>query len=202
AARQARYYILVVLFTALILLEFLRYFQDPERARRWSFYLRLGLYGLGVYLANYVSFGGLWVSLTIFVLFTQDHALIRRFLFLSALLALPMAGEFLMVHSEYVAGSPAAQPARLRGYLMVMGWHWEELFRLIPRAAIVPAAWYVFFRCRQRGLLAWMALLCTSIVLGSILTTILVAKTGAIPRYYFQILPAILLATMILLERL
>src|SRR5262249_37518156 len=32
--------------------------------------------------------------------------------------------------------------------------------------------------------------------------TIIVVKTGAIPRYYFQILPAILLTTVVLLERL
>jgi hypothetical protein len=46
-----------------------------------------------------------------------------------------------------------------------------------------------------------MALLATVIVVVSIATTILVARAAAIPRYYFQVLPAALLLTGILGER-
>lgn len=202
AARQARYYILVVLFTSLILLEFSRYGKEPARARRWGFYLRVGSYGLLVYLANYVSFGGLWISLTAFVLLTRDHVLIRRFLALSAALAAPLVVEFLLVHSEFVAGSVAVATARWSDYLLVALYHAQEMFRMIPLAVMVPAAWYIFVRGKQRGPVASLALLSTAIVVISVLVTVLVAKAGAIPRYYFQILPAILLLTGILAERL
>ncbi len=202
AARQARYYILVVLFTSLILLEFVRYFRDPERARRWSFHLRLGLYGLLIYLANYVSFGGLWISLTLFVLLTRDHTLIRRFLAVSAVLALPLAAEFLLVHSEFVAGTPAAQAVRWSEYAEAIQYHCQEMFRMIPLAAMIPAAWYVFVRRRQRGLIGWSALLAAAILVVSVAATVLVAKGAALPRYYFQILPPVLLLAAILAERL
>jgi hypothetical protein len=202
AARQSRYYILVVLFTSCILLDFWRYLKQRDLALQWKFFLRLGAWGLLVYLANYASFGGLWVSLTAFVMATRDRVLIRRFLILSAVLAAPMTAEFLLVHSRFVAGSDAAKPAGWGDYLEVMQYHGEEMFRMIPLAALLPAAWYVFARRRQRGPLSGMALLCTLIVVVSVVTTIVVAKTAGIPRYYFQILPALLVLTAILAERL
>ncbi|MBI3665156.1 MAG: glycosyltransferase family 39 protein [Acidobacteria bacterium] len=203
AARQARYYILVILLTSCILLEFCRYFRRPERARSPGFYLRLGIYGVLVYLANYVSFGGLWLSLIVFVLFTRDHALIRRFLLLSAALALLLAGQFLVVHSDFVTGSQAARLASWSDYQEAFRFHGEEMFRMIPLAALMPAAWYAFVR--RRGpwtALETMAALSTTIVLVSVVSTVLVVPLAALPRYYFQILPALLLLTAILAERL
>ncbi|MBI3694631.1 MAG: glycosyltransferase family 39 protein [Acidobacteria bacterium] len=202
AARQCRYYILVILFTCAILLELARYLEDPERARRWGFYLRLGLWGLLLYLANYVSFGGLWISLTVFVLLTRDHAMIRRFLALSALLAVPLVAEFLVLHSEFVAGSVAAQPPHWIDYADAAQEHGTELFRMIPLAAIGPAAWYVFRRRKERGPAAAMALLSTCIVVISAVVTAVVTRTASNPRYYFQVVPAVLLLTVILAERL
>lgn len=202
AARQCRYYILVVLLAACILFEFGRYFKNPELARRWSFYLRLGLWGLLLYLANYVSFGGLWISLAVFVLVTRDRALIGRFVLLSAALAVPILLEFVFLHSEYVAGSPVALPGRWRDYALMSYWHALEIFRMIPLMAILPAAWYVFARKKQRAPIGWMALLSAVIIVVSVVATIAGAKTGAIPRYYFQVVPAALLLTGILAERL
>jgi len=203
AARQARYYILVVLFTSCILLEFARYLKEPGRARSWGFYLRLGLYGVLVFHANYVSFGGLWLSLTVFALATRDRALIYRFLALSAAMAAPIGAQFLLVHSEFVAGSAAARAAPWQDYLQVFSWHGVEMFRLIPLAGVIPAAWYVFLRRRQpRNPISAMALLAALIVVVSATSTILAAKTGAVPRYYFQVVPAVLLLTAILTERL
>jgi 4-amino-4-deoxy-L-arabinose transferase-like glycosyltransferase len=196
-ARQARYYVLVVLFTVLILLEFVRYFRDPERARTWGFYLRLALYGALTYLANYVSFGGLWISLTVFVLLTRDHTLIRRFLLLSGLLAVPMALEFWWVHASFVKGSVAAKPVTWEQWQSILQYHWREMFRMLPLAAVVPAAVYVFRKERSRA-----ALLCGVIVVGSIAVTIAVARAGAINRYYFQVLPAALVFIGIVGERL
>jgi 4-amino-4-deoxy-L-arabinose transferase-like glycosyltransferase len=196
AVRQARYYALVVLFTTLILWEFRRYLEDPERAGRWAFYLRLGLYGIGTYLANYVSFGGLWVSLTVWVLWRRDHRLARHFLLLSAVLAVPMAAEFWWVHKDFVASSVAAQPMTLELWKNVLRYHGIEMFRMLPLAAILPGAWFVFRKERHP-----LAALCAAVVVVSIATTILVARAGAINRYYFQILPAALVFTAIVGER-
>ncbi len=197
AARQARYYILVVLFTVLILLEFVRYLKDPGRARTWGFYFRLGAYGVLTYLANYVSFGGLWVSLTVFVLLTRDHALIRRFLALSALLALPLTLEFWWFHAAFARTSAAAQPVTLPLWLSLLRYHWTELFRMWPLAAVAPAAVYVFRREPSRP-----ALLCAVVIFVSIAVTLAVARLGAIHRYYFQVVPASLVFIGIAGERL
>jgi len=203
AARQARYYVLVVLFTSLILLEFSRYLRAPERGRSWGFSLRVGLYGLLTYLSNYVSFGGLWLSLAVFVLIRRDRHLLPRFLAVSAGLAALMAAEFSVVHAEFVAGSAAVRSAPWEAYWTTVRYHAIEMFRMIPLAALVPAAWFVFRRkANPPSHLSAMAALAALIVLVSVSSTILAARTGAITRYYFQILPALLLLTGIAAERL
>ncbi len=202
AARQARYYILVVLFTSLILLELVRYLREPARAGRWGFWLRLGLYGLLMFLANYVSFGGLWASLAVFVLLARDRALLGRFVGVSAAVGLVAAAPYRLLHAEFVAGSLAAQPTVWAQWTELIDYHATELFRLLPLAALVPAAWFVFVRRRERGPRAGAALLAAVIVVVSVAATIAAAKTGAISRYYFQIVPAALLLVAILAERL
>ena len=202
AARQARYYILVVLFTVLILLEFARYLEEPERARRWGMWARLGLYGGLTYLANYVSFGGLWIALTVFVVLTRDHTLIRRWVLVSGLLALPMALQFLLVHQEFVAGSAAVLPATWEQWRLTLRYHGTEMFRMLPLAALVPAGWWVFRRDGGSRVARGVALLCGTVLIVSIGATIVAARTGAIPRYYFQVLPAALALTGIIGARL
>ncbi len=201
AARQARYYALVVLFTCAILLEFARYLRDPARARSPGFYCRLGLYGLLVYLANYVSFAGLWLSLAVFVLWNRDRVLLGRFALLTALLALPVAGEFWWVHAGFVSESPAAQRPSWETYRLAIDYHGTEMFRLIPLAALLPAGVYVFRRGNP-GPVAGLARLCVSIVVVSVVGTVLAGPSVAINRYYFQIVPALLLLTGLLAERL
>ncbi|HZS49360.1 MAG TPA: glycosyltransferase family 39 protein [Bryobacterales bacterium] len=201
AARQCRYYILVVLFTCCILREFGRYFREPERAQEWSFYARLGACGVLVYLANYVSFGGLWLSLAVFVWLVRDCALRRGFVLLSAALAGPMAAEFFFVHAGFVAGTAAAHIGRWSDYAGAVREQGAEVFRMIPLLGILPAAWYVFFRRKQRGPAAQMALLAGCVIVISVAVTALGAKGDAIARYYFQILPAALLLIGILAER-
>ena len=202
AARQARYYVLVVLLTSLVLLEFCRYFRDPERARSPGFYARLGAYGVLVYLANYMSFAGLWASLWAFALVRRDGALLRRFAALTALLGVILAAHFFAVHAGFVANSPATMTISWANWRAVTEYHWSEMWRMIPLLGIVPAAWWVFGRRRQRGPAAEMALLCSLVVVVSVAVTVAVARTGAISRYYFQVVPALLLLAAILAERL
>ncbi len=202
AARQARYYALVVLFTSLILLELARWRNRPELARSRIFWAKLGVYGLSTYLSNYLSFAGLWLSLGVFVLLARDRALRRGFLALSAILAPALGAEFFLVHADFARAWAPVQPADWTQYWNVIDYHATEMFRLIPLLAIVPAAWYVFVRRRERGPAASVALLCACVVVVSIVATLLAARTTAITRYYFQIVPALLLLVAVLAERL
>jgi len=199
AARQARYYALVVLFTCLILVELARYLNDPRRARSWGMHLRLALWGLGTYLANYVSFGGLWLALGLWVLLRRDRDLLWRFAAVSAAMAVPIGWEFAAVHQQFVAGSPAAQRANWPQYLDAIDYHWTELFRLIPLGAIAPAAWFL---SRRQGGRPGMAALLASIIVVSPVATVAAGPLVAISRYYFQIVPALVLLAAILAARL
>ncbi len=146
-ARQSRYYILVVLFASLLLLEFCRYLRDPDRAAQRSFYVRLGVYGTLLYLSNYVSFAGTWASLGIFVLCLGDRRLLRGFVAVSGVLVVVLGFEFWMLHSEFASSWPppgtrsswdlwrSGLTSRIRDY-----------WRMIPFVLLLPAASYLFFR--------------------------------------------------------
>ena len=201
AARQARYYGLVVLFTALVLLELARWRNRPELARSTTFWARIGLYGALTYFANYLSFAALWLSLAVFVAAAGDRALRRGFAVLTAILAPILGAEFLLLHGDF-ASSYTDVSATWRDYWNLIDYHASQLGRMMPLAAMVPAAWYVFARRRERGPAATMALLCVCVVVVSVAGTLAAAGMTAIARYYFQIVPAAVLLAAILTERL
>ncbi len=146
-ARQCRYYILVVLFASLLLLEFCRYLRDPSRAGQRSFYVRLGIYGALLYASNYVSFGGMWASLGIFVLFLRDRQLLRGFMALSAVLAVVLGIEFWLLHSEFVATwPPPGSRSTWDLYRSALTSRIRDYWRMIPFVLLVPAACYLFVR--------------------------------------------------------
>ena len=113
AARQSRYYVLVVLAASLLLLEFCRYLRNPELAARRSFYLRICSAGLLLYFSNYVSFVTMWASLGVFVLAMRDPRLTRGFSLLTAVMAVPLAAEFWLFHAEFAASQMSSAPASL-----------------------------------------------------------------------------------------
>jgi hypothetical protein len=149
AARQSRYYILVVLTASLLLLEFFRYLRDPEIAAGKSFYVRIGLYGLLLYLANYVSFAAMWTSLGAFVLLMRDKRLLKGFALLSAILAVPCSAEFLLFRTEFASAYPPPLALPLSEiYRLVLLSHGSLLWQMIPVIFLVPVGLYLF---RQRA---------------------------------------------------
>ncbi len=144
AARQSRYYILVVLAAALLLLEFFRYLRSPELASQASFYLRVGLYGVVLYLSNYLSFAGMWASLLLFVLLLRDARLRRGFLLLTGGMALILGLEFWCLHAEFAGVWPPPRPAPLlETYGQALIAKGSELWQATPLIFLVPAGFYL-----------------------------------------------------------
>ncbi len=147
ATRHSRYYGIVVMLACWLLLEFCRYLRDPELSGRWSFYLRLGVAGLLLYFANYVSFAGTWAALGVFVLLQGDRRLLRGFVLLSAAMGVIVGLDFWRFHAEF-AGQwppPAATPVwgRYRTALTNRG---RDFWRTVPVVFLVPAGFYLFRR--------------------------------------------------------
>jgi hypothetical protein len=163
AARQSRYYILVVLTASLLLLEFFRYLRDPEIAAGKSFYARIGLYGLLLYLSNYVSFAGMWTSLGVFVLLLRDKRLLKGFVLLSAILAVPCSVDFLLFRTEFASVYPPPLPLPLSEiYRQVLLSHGAGLWQMIPVIFLVPVGIYLFRQANGKfsaGMksLAWLS---------------------------------------------
>jgi hypothetical protein len=128
--------------------------------------------------------------------------LVGRFFITSAALAAVLGVHFLLVHADFAKTGFGHQPAPWRNYFLGLRYHATELSRMIPLLIVLPAAWYVFVRKKQRGPIGWMALLATSIVIVSVIATHVGTKTTGIARYYFQVVPAALLLVTILAERL
>jgi len=147
AARQGRYYIIVVAAACWLLLEFCRYLRDPDLARQRSFYIRLGLAGLLMYCSNYVSFAGMWTALGAFVLLQRDGRLLRGFLVLSCPMAVIVGLDFWLLHSEF-AGQwppPAAGSVWAR-YRTGLTNRTRDFWRMVPLIFVVPAAFYLVRR--------------------------------------------------------
>jgi 4-amino-4-deoxy-L-arabinose transferase-like glycosyltransferase len=155
AARQCRYYPIVVLGASWLLLEAYRYLQEPERAGRRSFYVRLGAVGFLICFSNYVSFVASWAALGIFVLMMRDFKLIRGFLTLSALMAVPVLCEFLWLHAEFAATFPPPldQPW-YEIYQAALVRRMKDYWRALPIVLLLPAALAL---CRREGCLSGLA---------------------------------------------
>ena len=155
AARQSRYYVLVVLGASWLLLEVYRYLQAPERAGQRSFYLRLAAAGFLIYFSNYVSFVTTWTALGIFVLLTGDFKLIRGFLALCGLMAVPIVVEFFWLHAEF-AGSwpPKVERTLLENYQYILTRRMRDYWRALPIVLLLPAAYAL---ARREGCLKGIA---------------------------------------------
>jgi hypothetical protein len=147
AARQCRYYVVVIFAVSLLILEIIHYLQDPERAARVSFFLKIGLYGVLIYAGNYVSFAGTWAALGVFALLESDRRLLRGFVPLSVVLAVVLGIEFWFLHSEFAGNWPPPDPRstwRLyAGALMARG---SDFWRMVPLVLLVPAGLLLFSR--------------------------------------------------------
>lgn len=160
AARQCRYYILVILLATWLLLEFCRYLRKPELAGQRAFYVRVGVAGVLLYFSNYVSFAGMWASLGIFVLLLRDWQLIRGFVLLSAGLAAVLGVEFWLLHADFAAAWPPPDERSLADlYRIGLINRGRDFWRMIPLVVLLPAALYLFVReSTERSLPAKVAL--------------------------------------------
>lgn len=162
AARQGRYYILVVFATVLLLVQVARYLRKPDLGRRWQFQAQLCLIGCLLYVGNYLSFAATWLALGLFFLIT-DRPLLLRLCAASALMAVVLGAEFWMLHAEYLAawrpGSEDSFWANFRHTLSRRGadyWRWVPLVILLPAAALVarPIGGH---KLSKRNVFIWLA---------------------------------------------
>lgn len=150
AARQGRYYILVVLASVLLLLLAARYLKHPDLGRRPAFYAQLGAAGCLLYLSNYVSFAATWLALGLFFL-ALDRRAFLRLCALSALLAVVFGIEFWLLHSEMLSGwSPSKSGSFWQDYRYAAVSRGRELWRWVPFVFLIPAAVFLSIRRGRR----------------------------------------------------
>ncbi len=154
AARQCRYYILVGLFAALAMYEICRYLNDRSLARERSFYLRLGAWGLLLYLSNYVSFLGMWTAVGLWVLWQRDVRLIRSFIAMCAVLAVIVTADFLALHAEFATSwPPPGNDSLLTVFQGKLTQRARDFWRAIPLVLLVPAGLVLAWERGRRS--AW-----------------------------------------------
>ncbi len=150
ASRVCRYYVLVYLIAAWLLLEFCRYLKNPALAGERGFHARLGVAGVLLYEANYISFGGMWGALGFFVLLVGDHRLRRGFFTLSAGLGIILGIEFWMLHSDFAANwPPGSNLTILETYERALFWRGRDFWKTVPLLFLLPAGFYAAWRSGQ-----------------------------------------------------
>ena len=147
AARVCRYYGLVYLMAAWLLLEFCRYLKNPALADQRGFYLRLAVAGVLLYEANYVSFAGMWSALGLFVLLLGDRRLLGGFFALSGALGIVLGIEFWVLHSDFAAKwPPESNRTIVEIYERALFARGRDFWRTVPLLLLLPAAFYTAWR--------------------------------------------------------
>ncbi|MCU0227674.1 MAG: glycosyltransferase family 39 protein [Bryobacterales bacterium] len=155
--RQSRYYGLVFLFSALLFYEFVRYLENRSLAGSIGWYLRVSLWSAGVYLAHYLGFAALYSALCLFVLLLADRLLLRRWVVMTAILAVLFGAEFFAFHVDFASSWGAARQPWEAANLTLLDrieaarrMHHEELLRMLPLLFLIPGITFVMYR-RQAG---------------------------------------------------
>lgn len=139
AARQGRYYILVVFATLLLLLQVARYLRDPALGRKWSFHCQLCLVGCLLYAGNYLSFAATWLALGVFLLLTDRPTLVRLCA-ASAVLAVVLGTEFWLLHAEFLTEwRPGSENSFWENFRYVVSRRGADHWRWVPFVVIAPA---------------------------------------------------------------
>ncbi len=162
AARQGRYYILVVFATVLLLVQVARYLREPALGRSWSFHAQLCLIGCLLYAGNYLSFAGTWLALGVFLLLT-DRPVLMRLCGASALLAAVLGVEFWFLHAEYLTEwHPGSENPFWENFRYVVSRRGADFWRWVPFIVLAPAATLAAWSARpwtssKRGAVIWLA---------------------------------------------
>ncbi len=164
AARQGRYYILVVFAVALLLWQMARYVRSTELAKSWVFFIQLALIGCLLYSGNYLSFAATWLVLGLFFLLTDRPALLRL-CGVSVVLAIVLGIEFWMLHSEYLTEwKPGNENTFWENFRYITVRRGGEFWRWVPFVILVPAAVLLFFLNRSQRPAMQTALGCLAAV--------------------------------------
>ncbi len=151
--RQSRYYGLVYLFSALLFYEFVRYLKDRKLAGTINWYLRISFWSAGVYLAHYLGFAALYTALCLYVLLLGDRLLLRRWVIMTAILAVIFGTEFFSFHVDFASSWGAARQPWESASITLLDridvarrLHHEELLRMLPLIFLIPGIFYVLYR--------------------------------------------------------
>ncbi|MDE0628362.1 MAG: hypothetical protein OXH99_18355 [Bryobacterales bacterium] len=162
AARQGRYYILVVFATVLLMVHVARYLRAPALGRTWRFHVLLCLIGCLLYAGNYVSFAATWLALGVFLLIT-DRPVLMRLCMASAALAVILGAEFWLLHAEYLTEwKPGSENTFWENFRHVLSRRGADYWRWVPFVVLAPAAtlaaWCLRpWKCSGPGILIWLA---------------------------------------------
>ena len=164
AARQSRYYILVVFATALLLAQLARYLRDPKLGRKWRFHAQLCLIGCLLYAANYLSFAATWLAVGLFLLVT-DRPVLARLCAASAALAVILGAEFWLLHAEYLTEwRPGSESTFWENLRYVLSRRGADYWRWVPFVVLAPAAAWLARPKRWKDSPVQSALLCLAAV--------------------------------------
>ena len=139
AARQGRYYILVVFATVLLFVQVARYLRNPALGGKWSFHCQLCLVGCLLYAGNYLSFAATWLALGLFLLLTDRPTLVRLCA-ASAILAVALGAEFWLLHAEFLTEwRPGSENSFWENFRYVVSRRGADYWRWVPFVVFAPA---------------------------------------------------------------
>ncbi|UCE07222.1 MAG: glycosyltransferase family 39 protein, partial [bacterium] len=189
-ARQSRYYALVLLISLALIYEMSKYLKDPEKYHSYSFFIRVGIYGILLFFSNYFTFGIFWVGLLLAIPIVREKRFTLGLLSTTIVISALIVPVMIIVHSSFISRSEIANFTYLSDY-----WDWLLLsFRrvnyLLPLIPLFLIGIFVLWRYPQhtgshRKLIVWL----WSVLISTLVVSVILNKSNAFLRYYLHVIP-------------
>ncbi len=193
--RQSRYYALVIVITLAIFYELIKYLKAPEESRTNAVFVRIGIYGLLLFLSNYLTFGFLWAGLIIGLLVIREKRFTRGFLITSAAILLIVSPMIIFVHNAFIQRAEMTELPMWSNYWMWLTLVFRRMNLLFPIIPFIVLEIFLIIRYRDK-INAHVKLinLFWVILITTVLISVLLVKSNAFLRYYLFMIPISLIA--------
>jgi 4-amino-4-deoxy-L-arabinose transferase-like glycosyltransferase len=201
--RQCRYYAPALFFIIFMFQEIIHYLHQREYGANRLFYIKMGIYGILLYLSNYLTFATFWGALFMGLLFTAEKKVIVRFVILSVLLGVILSIEFYLMHWHFVSHAVGGQSLQIPDYLKILQKNLVHVNRILPFYVMLPLGVVIYFKeFRQHRELRHTLILVVCVIFFSYLLTAILAGESMFVRYYIQIIPATIILFLLYFHQL
>jgi hypothetical protein len=188
--RQARYYALVMIISLAIIYEMIQYLNNSEKSYQVSFFIKIGFYGIMLFLSNYFTFTIFWIGLFLVIPIIKNKDFnfgIISTTFIIGAICLPI---IMFIHYSFISRSEITNISYLYDYLDWFILSFKRINQIFPIIPFILIGIYLFWRYpvhrnKNQKVIMWLWLM----ILSTIISSVIINKSNAFLRYTLHVIP-------------